>query len=120
MGGGRPARGALRRGHARGRRAAGEEEPAAPGEGERREVEAHGADRATLFAHWLGELAFLAETQSFVPDEVAEVECDGGRVRAQVSGHLASPPHLVKAVTYHRLRFEEQDGRWHARAVLDV
>jgi SHS2 domain-containing protein len=37
-----------------------------------------------------------------------------------VSGTRASPPHLVKAVTYHRLEMHEQDGTWRARVVLDV
>lgn len=98
----------------------GEEDRPVPGPSRERELEVRAQDRARLFADWLGELAFLAEMEGFVPDDVRGVELDDERVRGWVSGHLGSPPHLVKAVTLHRLRFDELDGRWQARAVLDV
>jgi len=37
-----------------------------------------------------------------------------------VVGHRGTPPHLIKAVTLHRLVFEPDDGGWRARVVLDV
>jgi SHS2 domain-containing protein len=85
-----------------------------------REVSAGGADRATLFAAWLEELAFLAETEGFVPEAVEALELDAERVRARITGRRGSPPHLVKAVTYHRLGFEPTEAGWRATAVLDV
>jgi SHS2 domain-containing protein len=93
----------------------------APGAAEAREVTVSGADRPALLAEWLEELAFLAETEGFVPERVEQVVLDANGVRARVAGHRGSPPHLVKAVTYHRLAFERtpHDG-WLARAVLDV
>jgi SHS2 domain-containing protein len=87
---------------------------------ERFEVAAAGGDRATLFAAWLAELAFLAETEGLVPVNVDEVVLGAGEVRAVVRGYRGNPPHLVKAVTYHRLTYERCDGGWRARAVLDV
>lgn len=98
----------------------GEEDGTVPGEPTERELEVDGEDRPRLFADWLGELAFLAEMEGFVPDHARGVQLKEGRVHGWVSGHLGSPPHLVKAVTLHRLRFDELDGRWHARVVLDV
>jgi SHS2 domain-containing protein len=92
----------------------------ASGDPDEREVAVRGADRASLFAEWLEELAFLAETEGFVPERVEAVALDGGGVRARVAGRHGSPPHLVKAVTYHRLAFEPDGGGWRARAVLDV
>jgi SHS2 domain-containing protein len=40
--------------------------------------------------------------------------------RATVEGRLSNPPHLVKAVTYHRLSLEAQEGIWRGTVVLDV
>jgi SHS2 domain-containing protein len=96
-------------------------EGAQAGERAVREVDVHASDRGRLLAEWLGELAFLAETEGFVPlrAEALAVDGDGG-LRARVAGHLGAPPHLVKAVTYHRLGFARHDEGWVARVVLDV
>ena len=86
-----------------------------------REVEVHGADRGRLLAEWLGELAFLAEVEGFVPERAEALDLgDDGRLRARVAGRMGAPPHLVKAVTYHRLAFARQGDGWVARAILDV
>jgi SHS2 domain-containing protein len=39
---------------------------------------------------------------------------------AVVAGSAGDPPHLVKGVTYHGLRFERTGAGWLARVVLDV
>jgi SHS2 domain-containing protein len=98
------------------------DDDAAPGAGlEWRDVGAEAADRGALLAGWLDELVFLAETEGFVPAAVEEVVVRPGAVRARVGGRRGAPPHLVKAVTYHRLAFEPAaDGGWRAVAVLDV
>jgi len=87
---------------------------------EAREILLEGADRAVLLADWIAELAFLAETDSFVADSLDSIELDAGSLRARVRGHFGRPPHLVKAVTYHRLSFEPQRDGWAATVVLDV
>jgi SHS2 domain-containing protein len=69
---------------------------------------------------WLGELAFLAETEGLIPDRASDLRVGEGTVDATIHGRRADPPHLIKAVTYHRLAFEAHDGRWRARVVLDV
>jgi SHS2 domain-containing protein len=86
----------------------------------RHQVHASAPDGATLLAEWLAELAFLAESQGFVPERVDELELSGDQLAATVSGRRADPPHLVKAVTYHRLELRESDRGWRARVVLDV
>jgi SHS2 domain-containing protein len=83
-------------------------------------IELAGADRATLFADWLAELAFLAETRGFVPEELERLDLRDDGLSADVKGASGEPPHLVKAVTYHRLSFEPANGGRRARAVLDV
>jgi SHS2 domain-containing protein len=90
------------------------------GEGESRDVAVTAVDRARLLAAWLEELAFLAETEGFVPCAAEEVTLGPGGMRARIVGHHGAPPHLIKAVTLHRLAFERDDEGWRARVVLDV
>ena len=78
------------------------------------------ADRAALFADWLAELAFLAETEGLVPERLRSLEVSHRRLEAVIEGSRGRPPHLVKAVTYHRLAVERLDDRWRASVVLDV
>jgi protein archease len=89
-------------------------------ETEERAIALEADDRAVLLADWIGELAFLAETDAFVPDAVATLELGDGGLSACVRGHLGRPPHLVKAVTYHDLRFARDGDGWRAQVVLDV
>ena len=90
-------------------------EPAPP-----REAALSAGDRAALLADWLAELAFLAESERLVPDRLARLELDGTGLSALVEGHRGDPPHLVKAVTYHRLSLERAGNGWRAGVVLDV
>jgi SHS2 domain-containing protein len=84
------------------------------------EIELQADDRAALLADWLGELAFLAEARGLVPKRLVALELRDDGISATVAGSRGDPPHLVKAATYHRLRFEPAGGGWRARVVLDV
>jgi SHS2 domain-containing protein len=86
----------------------------------RHEITLRSPERATLLADWLGELVFLAETEFFVPERVVELELESDELRATVEGRVGEPPHLVKAVTYHGLEFEKEEGWVRAQVVLDV
>jgi SHS2 domain-containing protein len=86
----------------------------------RHEVSASAVDRPALLAEWLSELVFLVETEDFVPERVERLELGADELEATVAGRLSSPPHLVKAVTYHRLEMREERGSWRATVVLDV
>jgi SHS2 domain-containing protein len=99
-------------------RAGGEE--ASDAEPARHEVSVSAPDRATLLAEWLSELAYLAEGKGFVPTRAERLELAGNTLKAMVVGRRASPAHLVKAVTYHRLGMWEEDQAWRARVVFDV
>ena len=98
-------------------RAGGEEEDTEPA---RHTVSAGAPDRATLLAEWLSELVYLAETEGFVPTRAERLELTGNALEATVVGRRASLPHLVKAVTYHRLDIWEEDETWRARVIFDV
>ena len=91
----------------------------ARGEPIERQVELSAGDRGALLADWVAELAYLAESDGLVPERLELLELGADRLRARVEGRRGEPPHLVKAATYHRLRFERSDG-WSARVVLDV
>ena len=85
------------------------------------DVAAEGGDPAGLLAAWLEELVFLAEHDGVVPVAVAGLRVDGSSVRGRVGGYRSDPPHLVKAVTYHRLAFAPAAaGGYEATVVLDV
>jgi SHS2 domain-containing protein len=92
----------------------------AAGEPARHEIELAAGDRALLLVDWLSELVFLAEVEEFVPERVAAFELAGNGVRATVAGRRDRPRHLVKAVTLNDLEFEQHEGAWHGRVVLDV
>ncbi len=90
------------------------------GPAEARLVAVEGGDHARLLAGWLEELAFLAETEGLVPERAEELVLAPAGVTARIVGHRGAPPHLIKAVTLHRLAFERDDDGWRARVVLDV
>jgi SHS2 domain-containing protein len=90
------------------------------GEPRRHTVAVTGPDRAALLVGLLEELIFLAETEGFVPGELEEARIGEGALEARIGGHQGEPPHLVKAVTHHRLSFEPGAGGFTATVLLDV
>jgi SHS2 domain-containing protein len=90
-------------------------------DGETRTIELDATERASLLADWLEEFVYLTDAHQFVPDRLADLQLENGRLRATVRGHRGEPRALVKAVTRHRLAFEQDgSGGWRARTVLDV
>jgi SHS2 domain-containing protein len=85
-----------------------------------RRVSVRAPDRAALLAEWLAELAFIAESEALVPERLASLELGDDELSAVVEARKASPPHLVKAATYHRLSLERTREGWRATVVLDV
>ncbi len=90
------------------------------GETESRRISLHASERPVLFAEWLGELVFLAESEDFVAERLDVLELGRDSLEAVIEGRRGHPPHLIKAVTYHDLEFARANGAWRARAVLDV
>ncbi len=85
-----------------------------------RKLSAQAPDRPALLAAWLEELLFLAETEGFVATRIVELALTVDHVDATVAGFIGRPPPLVKAVTYHRLRFDRAESGYTAGVVLDV
>ena len=93
----------------------------AGGEPARHALALEGRDPAALLVEWLEELIYLADTDSFVPDGAERLELSAAGLRAEVVGRRAAFDPLVKAATYHDVRFERtNDGSWEAKIVLDV
>ncbi len=91
------------------------------GEPVRRDVELTGDDRAGLLVDWFEELIYLADTVGFVPDRAERLELRPDGLRAELVGRRTELDPLVKAATYHGLRFEPSEGGgWQATVVLDV
>ena len=89
------------------------------GAAETRRVEIEASDLGALLVDWIGELIFLADTESFVPEQV-DVRLDDASLTATLVGRRGPIEPLVKAATYHGLRFARDNSLWHARVVLDV
>lgn len=92
----------------------------AHGDLEERQVEVRAESREVLLAEWLGELAYLSETQGFIAERVSKLALDDGVLRVTLHGRRGDSQHLVKAVTLHRLSFVSDGDGWKARVVLDV
>jgi protein archease len=96
------------------------EAPAHGGKEDMRAIEVEGRDRATLLAECLAEAIFLADTEDLVPAGLIDVQLEPRRLRGRLLGRRGRPTALVKAVTYHALRFERSGDGWLAHVVLDV
>ncbi|MEA2350005.1 MAG: protein archease [Thermoleophilaceae bacterium] len=90
------------------------------GEPATRELTVEADDSAQLLVAWLEELVFLAETEAVIPDRVTFETLDPRGLRAHLDGHRGDPPHLVKAVTHHRLAFDRGGDGFSATVVLEV
>jgi SHS2 domain-containing protein len=96
----------------------GETEPPAPAV--ERAIAVCARDRAGLFAAWLEELVYLAESEGFIGEELTRCRLGYGRLETAVTGRLDAPRQVVKAVTYHRLAFEPRGAGYVANVVFDV
>jgi SHS2 domain-containing protein len=89
------------------------------GEPAQRHVDVDGRDYASVLVAFLEELIYLADADSFVPDN-AEIDLRDGSAAAVLHGRVTEVQPIVKAATYHGLEFGEVGGAWQARVVLDV
>lgn len=90
-----------------------------------RTLEVTGYDVEELLVNWLSEVLYLLEGQSFLPTSFVIEAAGRQRLRARVLGDTYDPvrhrlEREVKAVTYHQLQVEEQDGRWRVRIFVDL
>jgi SHS2 domain-containing protein len=92
-----------------------------PGPSLVREIALGAPDRAALLVDWLNELLFLAERDRWVPSRIDLLQASETQLRATASGPvLEQAPALVKAATWHGLRFDRRNGGFEAEVLLDV
>lgn len=86
-------------------------------------VESHSLEG--LMVSWLNELIFHFDTYNFIGKEIDIRKINDKKIEASVSGEeFDSERHesklLIKAATYHRLKVEEENGRWKAEVIFDI
>lgn len=100
-------------------------EPARVMEEESIRVEVKSHSREGLLVGWLNELVFQLDAHGFVGRRVDIKSLEENRIVAAVSGEEFDPERhesnlLIKAATYHGLRFERLDGGWLLEVLFDV
>ncbi len=91
-----------------------------------RKVALEGATQEALLVDWLLELVFLTETEGLVFRRFAVDELTDRRLRAQAWGERFDPDRhrshnvMVKAVTYHLLQIEREDGGYRVQVLFDI
>jgi SHS2 domain-containing protein len=84
-----------------------------------------GYDVEELLVNWLSEVLYLLEGQGFLPAAFFIEAASRHGVRARVLGEPYDPARHrlqreVKAVTYHQLQVEGEDGDWRVRIYVDL
>ncbi len=95
-----------------------------PPDGAGREIRVTADDLGGLLVAWLDELLYLHETEDLVFGGFDVAYAAEHELRAFVAlaprGDRVLEGTGIKATTYHRLRFERDDGGWLAEVYLDV
>ncbi|UCF19869.1 MAG: archease [Gemmatimonadota bacterium] len=89
-----------------------------------RELVLEATDPEVLFVDWLRELLYI-QTREGMVFSGAEIEklderCLFARAGFRDPGADSEIERELKGVTYHDLRVERRDGKWHARVVFDL
>lgn len=92
-----------------------------PGPEQSRDIVLDAPDRAALLIDWLNELVFLAERDRWIPSRIQMHEATETHLRATAWGPILDiAPSLVKAATWHGLRFDTRNGGFEADVLLDI
>jgi len=78
-----------------------------------------------LLFNWLNELLFMFETEFFAGKDVSvEVEENNGlKARGKIKGGKITPEIVKtepKAITFHKFRVEQKNGKWVAFVIIDI
>ena len=91
---------------------------------ERHDVRLTGDDRSYLLFDWLNELLFRFDAEHRLFSRF-EVRIGGNGLSGSAWGELFDRSrhalaHEVKAITYHGLCVEQEDGGWRAEVIVDI
>ena len=90
---------------------------------EKRVLEVKGRDASDLMHNWLQELIALVDTEEMFFSRFKIVSIDEKGLKSEIFGEKTRHElgdTVVKAVTYHKYRFEKTDKGYLVRAVLDI
>ena len=78
-----------------------------------------------LMVDWLGELLYLHDTESLLFRRFSLEYVGKEGLKGTVGGEIfREESHIikteVKAVTYHRIKVEQGEGRWEAQVIFDL
>lgn len=84
-----------------------------------------GRDRESLLVNWLSEINARMQTDHRIYSQFAVRRITDTEIEAELGGEPVEPEkhdlHTeIKAVTFHGLHVEEQDGAWKAQVIFDV
>lgn len=90
---------------------------------EKIEVEADGLDE--LLVEWLNELLYISEVNhmlfsQFTVDKISETSLKAKAYGESINEGKHELRSDVKAVTFHMLKVQQQDGTWTAQVIFDV
>jgi SHS2 domain-containing protein len=88
------------------------------------EIAIDGADLEYLLFDWLRELLFRLDADHLLLSQFDVAVSETG-LKATARGERIDPvrhvlSHEVKAITYHGLRVEREDGGWIAEVIVDI
>jgi len=88
-------------------------------------LEAAGCDRESLLVNWLSEVLFLLDGRQLVFHHFRIDELTSASARGVGVGEPRDPARhqarlIVKGVTYHQLRIEQDEQGWSAEVYLDI
>lgn len=89
-------------------------------------LEVEGSDEEDLMVALLSECLFLTETRGILLGEASVESLERHRLVLVGRGEPVDEERhhfdlAVKAITYHQLHVgQEDDGRWHARVIVDI
>lgn len=89
------------------------------------EIDAKGDSPEALLIVWLNELIFHVDAYGFIGREIHIHELKDTVIRSEVTGEDFDPERhdrglLIKAATYHKLRFERKEDHWEADVIFDI
>lgn len=78
-----------------------------------------------LLVEWMGALLYTFETEDLLFNRFNIISINKNSLSAEAEGEFFNSAvhtikNSVKAVTYHKLKIEEKNGRWQAEVVLDI
>lgn len=82
-------------------------------------------DREGLLIKWLNEIIYFKDSKGFLAKKFSITYLSDNNLKADIFGEIYNPDKHqllsgVKAATYHNLKIEKIDSRWHVRIIFDV